>query len=137
MSLYVARCELNLTDGRTGPITDFKTFIDKTRTVRKQVPLQHKTGHIEVTQRFQFEVDYVIPRGTVAVSFEQVSDATFTVTFEGDSQNQIVYGGVYTLDVGDASVDGENEVVRKITFGAESRKEGEHGRSTGDLASLT
>lgn len=136
MSLYITRAELDLRDGRTGPITDFNTFVDKTRAVRKQVPLMHKTGHAEITQRFQFEVDYVIPKDTVAVSFEQVSGATFTVTFENEPQNQIVYGGVYTLEIGDASVGGENEVVRKITFGAESRTEGSHGESTGDIAAI-
>ena len=134
MSLYIARAELDLGDGSTGSITDFKAFIDKTRTPRKAVPLMHKTGFAEVTQRFQFEVDYIVPKDGVAVSFEQVSDATFTVTFEHSTINQIVYGGVYCLEVGDASVDGENEVVRKITFGAESRKEGAHGQSTGDVA---
>jgi hypothetical protein len=115
MSLYVTRAALEV-NGQT--ITDFKAVAEKSRTIRKQVPLMYKTGHAEITQRFVVEVDYVVPQSTV-FDFDTVSNGTLTIEY--DSGTRVAYGGVYTLEAGDAAIDGENELIRKITLGAETR----------------
>lgn len=115
MALYVTRAALEV-NGQT--ITDFKAVSERTRTIRKQVPLMYKTGHSEVTQRFSVEVDYVVPQ-TAPFDFDTVSNGTLTIEY--DSGTRVTYGGVYTLEAGDASIDGENELVRKIILGAELR----------------
>lgn len=115
MALYVVRCALEV----NGAVeTNFKSFTEKSRVLRKQVPLMYKTGHAQLTQRFQVEVDYVVPQ-TNPFSFDGISGGTLTVEY--DSGDRVDFGGVYTLEVGDAAVDGENELVRKVTLGAESR----------------
>lgn len=115
MALMITRCALEVNGA---VVTDFKGFTEKARVIRKQVPLMYSTKHAELTQRFSMDVDYVVPQVN-PFDFDSVSGGTLTVEFDGG--DRIDFGGVYTLDVGDAAVDGENELVKKITFGAETR----------------
>lgn len=115
MSLMVVRCSLEV-NGVV--VNDFKGFTEKARVIRKQVNLMYATKHAELTQRFSVDVDYVVPQVS-PFDFDSVKGGTLTVEF--DSGDRIDFGGVYTLDVGDAAVDGENELVKKITLGCETR----------------
>lgn len=115
MALYVVRCSLEV----NGAVeTNFKGFTEKSRVMRKQVPLMAKTGHAAVTQRYQVEIDYVVPQ-TNPFSFDGISGGTLSIEY--DSGERIDFGGVYTLEVGDATLDGENELTRKVTLGCETR----------------
>jgi hypothetical protein len=115
MALYVTRCALEV-NGNV--VTDFKGFTEKARVIRKQVPLMYKTGHAELTQRFSVDVDYVVPQ-VAPFDFDTVKGGTLTIEF--DSGDRIDFGGVYTLDIGDATIDGEAELVKKVTLGCETR----------------
>jgi hypothetical protein len=131
-AIFVTRCTLRY---QGGEIDDFKSFSEKQRIMRKQINLMHKTGHAAVTQRFQFEVDYAVPADGVPIHWETIGNdesATFTTTFDGGQS--ITWSGVHVLDIGDNTVDGENDLIRKITFGATARKEATYNQSTGDVA---
>jgi hypothetical protein len=115
MALYVVRAALEV-NGKT--ITDFKGFTERSRVLRKAVPLMYKTGAAELTQRYAFDLDYVVPQVT-PYDFESVTAGT--VTIEYDDGTRTDFGGVHCLETGDAAVDGENEMVRKVSFMAETR----------------
>jgi hypothetical protein len=121
MALYITRAVLDVNGTE---ITDFKAVTEKARTLRKQVPLMYKTGAAQLTQRFSGELDYVVPRDVTPFDFEGVTGGTLTITY--DSGVQVLYGGVHVVEVGDAAIDGEAELVKKIHFIAETRN-GETG----------
>lgn len=116
MALYITRAALEV-NGTV--VTDFKAVTEKARVVRKAVPLMYKTGAAELTQRYQVEVDYVVPRDTAEFNFAAVTGGTLSLEY--DSGDRVDFGGVHTLDVGDGAIDGENELVKKITLMAETR----------------
>lgn len=117
MALYVSRIDLEI-DGSV--VSDFSAFTDMTKSYHVQVELMNKTGHAQITPRYQFSLDYVIPRDeTTEVKFSTISDGTCTIEYENGQR--ITWGGVYTLDEGDASYDGTAAATKTITFGAESR----------------
>ena len=115
MALYISRCSLEV-NGEV--ITDFKAFSENARTIRKMVPLMYKSGAAELTQRFGGTLDYVTPQ-TAPKTFDDVTAGTLTVEF--DNGDRVDFGGVHVLEVGDATIDGENELVQKITWMAETR----------------
>jgi hypothetical protein len=116
MALYITRAMLSVngTD-----ITDFKAVTEKSRKLRKAVPLMYKTGAAELTQRFTVDVEYVVPRTTPEFDFDSVTAGTLVIDY--DSGEQVRFGGVHTEDVGDAKADGENELTRVIAFVCETR----------------
>jgi hypothetical protein len=116
MARYITRCQVDI-NGVS--ITDFKSFTEKAVVSRKAVPLMYKTGSADLTRRYQLEVDYVVPRDTTPFDFQTVSGGTLLVEY--DSGETHTWGGVSTLEVGDATIDGENEMVRKVTFHADNR----------------
>jgi hypothetical protein len=115
MALYVTRCALTV-NGKV--IDDFKSFIEKARIIRKKVPLMYKSGTAQLTQRYEVEVDYVVPQ-TNPYSFDAIEGGTLSVEF--DSGTTVDFGGVAVAEIGDATIDGENELVRKIRLIAETR----------------
>ena len=115
MALYVTRLALEV-NGQV--VTDFKAFTEKARIIRKKVPLMYKSGTAELTQRYEVEVDYVVPQ-IGPFDFDSVTGGTLSVEY--DSGERIEFGGVATAEVGDATVDGENELVKKIRLIAETR----------------
>jgi len=117
MSLYVTRCLLSIngTD-----IADFKAFTEKQRTIRKSVNLMYKTGSADLTQRYSFDLEYVVPKDKAEFNFDQVEGGTCVVDFDGGTE-QIRFGGVHCIDVGDSKIDGESELIRTIMFMAETR----------------
>lgn len=114
---YVNRCTLVI-DGQN--IEDFKTFTENERELARQVKLMHKTGHCSVTQRFGCQVDYVVPLDGEEFDFDTVKDGTLVVEYENGKRK--IFTGVRTLKIGEEKVDGDNEVVRTIEFGAEQRR---------------
>lgn len=114
--LYITRLALEV-NGIV--VTDFKSFTEKARTLRKKVPLMYKSGTAELTQRYEVEVDYVVPRDVTPFDFDSVVGGTLTVEY--DSGDRTDFGGVATISVGDGKVDGENELVKVITLSAETR----------------
>lgn len=119
MSEYVARVALEVNGLE---ITDFKAVTEGGRTIRKQVPLMNKTGHTNVTPRYTVDVDYVLPSDAPEFDFDAVEGGTLTI--DKGNGRRVTYGGVCTLEVGEAKYDGENEAVRVIKLSAESRTEG-------------
>ena len=114
---YINRCTLAI-NGQN--IEDFKSFTDNARELARQVNLMNKTGHCSVTQRPGCKVDYVVPEDGEEFDFEAVVDGTLTVEFENGKR--IIFTGVRTLTIGENTVDGDNELIRAIEFGAEKRR---------------
>lgn len=117
MQEYASRLTLTQ-DGKD--FADFMSFKEGVRTVRKQVNLMKKTGFTQVTPRYTFEVEYVIPVAG-RKSFDGFKDGTFIV--EDDGGNRITFTGVATLEIGEVTYDGENPAKQTISFGASGRIE--------------
>lgn len=113
---YVSRVLLDI-NGQS--IDDFKKVTEKEVEIHKPVNLMHKTGFTGVTPRYGVEVDYVIPETEPEFDFEGVKGGRLTIEFMNGKRR--TYTGVYTLKIGDASYDGDNEASRTITFGAAGR----------------
>lgn len=118
MSEYVAKVLLEV-NGQE--VTDFKSVSESEIDIRKQVPLMNKTGHANVTPRYQVVVEYVVPSDNPEFDWTDVEGGTLTI----DKNNgvRVTFGGVCTLKVGEAKADGENEITQSITLSAESRVE--------------
>lgn len=119
MSEYVARVALEV-NGQE--ITDFKAVTEGARALRKQVQLMNKTGHVNLTPRHTVDVEYAIPCDAPEFDFAAVEGGTLTI--DKGNGRRVTFGGVCTLEVGEAKFDGENEAVRTIKFSAETRTEG-------------
>jgi len=115
MALYVTRALLEVNGAQE---TNFKKVTQHARVVAKPVPLMYRSGSALLTQRFSIEVDYVVP-AINPFDWSQVKDGTFTVEY--DSGERTDYAGVYVTQVGEAAVDGENELVQAITMSCETR----------------
>lgn len=114
---YVNRCTLAI-NGQN--IEDFKKFTDNERELARQVNLMNKTGHCSVTQRPGCKVDYVVPLDAPEFDFDSVKDGQLTVEY--DNGKRVLFTGVRTLKIGEEAIDGDNEVVRTIEFGAANRR---------------
>jgi len=115
MALSVTRLSLEV-NGQV--VNDFKAFNEKARVLRKAVPLMYRTNTAQLTQRYEVEIDYVVPQINPFV-FDTVEGGTLTVEY--DSGERTEFGGVSCAEVGDAMVDGENELVKKIRLTCETR----------------
>jgi hypothetical protein len=113
---YINRCTLSI-NGQE--ITDFKKFTDNERELARQVNLMNKTGHCGVTQRPGCKLDYVVPLDSEPFDFDAVKDGTLSVEYENGKR--ITFSGVRTLKVGESTIDGDNELVQTIEFGAQKR----------------
>jgi hypothetical protein len=115
MSLFISRVSLEVNGAI---VTDIKAVSENARVLRKAVPLMYKSGAVELTQRYGGTFDYVVPQ-TAPMSFDDVTAGTLTVEY--DNGDRVDFGGVHVTEVGDATVDGENELVSKISWIAETR----------------
>lgn len=114
MSDYISTVTLEV-DGKE--IDDFKAFTDNEQELHKPVNLMNKTGFMKTTPRPGCKVDYVVPEEG---EFDwAVKDGRLSVEFENGTR--FTYTGVYTLKIGEAKVDGDNEVVRTIDLGAKKK----------------
>ncbi len=100
-------------------ITDFKSVTENEVEVHGQVNLMNQTGHFTKVARQGCKVDYVVPADGAEFDFSAVKGGTLTI--DRMDGTRIKYTGVYTLKVGEAKYDGDNEVVRTIEFGAKSK----------------
>ncbi|MCD4675342.1 MAG: hypothetical protein K8S18_05015, partial [Desulfobacula sp.] len=64
------------------------------------------------------KVDYVVPKEG-EFGWATVKDGRLSVEFENGQRT--TFTGVYVLKIGEAKVDGENELVRTIELGAKKR----------------
>jgi len=115
MNDYVSRVTLDVNGTQ---IDDFKAFTDNERELHKAVNLMNTTGFMGTTQRPGCKVDYVVPVDG-EFDWEGVKDGRLSVEFENGKR--ITFTGVNTLKIGEAKVDGDNEVVRSIELGAKKR----------------
>ena len=118
MGLYVNRVTLEV-NGVS--FSDFESWTDNSVTLAKTVNLMNKTGHALMMPRYGFTVNVKIANINPAVDLFSVRGGTATVEFE--SGTRITYGGVYTLETGDGTADGETEMTKTIVFSAESKVE--------------
>lgn len=116
MGLYVMKVDLEF-DGQI--FSDFESFTDNSVTKAKQVNMMNKTGHALMTPRYGFTVNTKKPVGDTPFDLENVKGGTCTVI--DDAGTRITYGGVYTLETGDGTADGETEITQTVSFGAETR----------------
>ncbi|NLO90668.1 MAG: hypothetical protein GX410_01575 [Elusimicrobia bacterium] len=101
-------------------ITDFKSFSEGQREVRKEVKLMGKTGYIKMLGRYKVTVEYVVPENKTPVNWDEVEDATLlAITEDGRT---ISFTGVSTLSVGETKFDGENDTTQTIELMATGRK---------------
>jgi len=117
MSEYVCKVTLEVNGSA---ITDFSSVSEGEVELAKQVNLMNKTGHISITPRYTVQVDYVVPL-TGAFDWTTVKDGRLTIENEGGGRT--TYTGVYTTKIGEAKADGDKEMTKNITLGAEARKE--------------
>lgn len=117
MTEYINKCTLSF-NGQE--VDDFKAFTHSELEVARQINLMNKTGHVNMTARHKFVLDYTPPLDADEYDFEAVDDGTVTVDY-GNGRRKI-YTGVKCLTVGEEKLDGENEVVVPITFGAARRR---------------
>ncbi len=110
---YVNRCSLEI-NGQV--IEDFKAVTESEVELARQVNLMNKTGHASMTPRHGVSVDYVVPENAEEFDFSEVKDGTLVIEYENGKRN--VFAGVRTLKIGEEKIDGENELVRVIEFGA-------------------
>lgn len=116
MAQYVNRVSLEVNGSL---FEDFESFTDNSVTKNKQVNLMNKTGHAAMTPRYGFSVNVKKAFVKAPVDLENVHGGTCTVEYENGERS--TYGGVYTLETGDGTVDGETELTKTITFGAETK----------------
>lgn len=126
--MFVTRALLDVNGQQ---IDNFKSVTQKAVTMAKQVPLMYKTSAAPLTKRFQLEVEYVVPQ-EAANLFNWMQDfgssATLVITYDGGQS--VSFSGVAVLEIGDAKIDGENELVQTITLSATARSDA-NGNDTG------
>jgi len=118
MALYVNRVSLEF-DGQV--FTDFESFTDNSVTKAKQVNMMNKTGHALMTPRYGFSVSTKVPVTGWPIDLFNIVGGTATVEYDGG--RRVTYTGVHTLETGEGTSDGETELTRAITFGAEDKRD--------------
>ncbi len=113
---YVSRVFLTI-NGQE--ITDFKSTTENEIDLRKQVDLMNKTGVVKKRARYGAEVEYVVPENAEEFDFEPIEEATLVI--EKMNGKKTIFTGVFTLKVGSAKADGDNEMTKTVTFLATGR----------------
>jgi hypothetical protein len=101
------------------PESDLKNYNEGDRELAAQVNLMHKTGFTQKTARHTFTMDRAINVAGSSIDYDTLKDATVVV--ERDGGGRVLYSGVRTMMIASGGIDGENEEVQTITFGAASR----------------
>lgn len=101
-------------------ITDFKKFTDDSVELNGKVKLMKGKGHFAKNPDYGFSLDYAIPSDTQEFDFTQVRGGTCTIDRENGTR--IKFGGVYVLEIGETTYDGDNEAVKTVKFSAKTRK---------------
>ena len=116
MSEYVNRVSLEF-NGQV--FEDFDSWTDNSVVLPKQVNLMNKTGHAKMTPRYGFSVSVKTPNIPAGIDLDSVSNGTLTVEYENGSR--LTYGGVYCMETGEGTADGETELTKTKVFGAETK----------------
>jgi hypothetical protein len=85
----------------------------------KVVTLMNKTGHAKMQPRYTLTLSRKEPVIKSPIDLESVAGGTITLDLDGEQR--ITYTGVYTLETGEGSIDGETEYTHPISFSAEGR----------------
>lgn len=117
MSKYVSRCTLVIDNEE---IDDFNEITEPEIEYHKPVDLMHKTGHLDVVQRYKgIKLKYVVPSDAPEFDFTKVEDATLTIVYLNGTRR--TYSGVYVNKVGNEAYKDGSETVRDIELSAEDR----------------
>lgn len=116
MALSIVKCTVEA-NGVQDDNFDNVSFGSVTKSIA--VPLMNKTNHGFVTPRYTFTISRVESILESAVDLENVADGT--VTFEFDGGKRRTYGGVYTLETGEGTLDQSSAFAHPISFSAESK----------------
>ena len=84
------------------------------------VELMDETGSADVTERYTFSVDVVIPVIGSQIDLSSVIDETWVFQYRVGGA-KTTYTGVRCLNEGEATTDGEGETVITYEFMAETR----------------
>ena len=115
MAEYISRAFLTINGNK---VVDFKAVSEGEYEVFRQIKLMTTTGHAKVTPRYTVEVDYVVPLVN-EFDWSTLQNGTLNIQYEDGWTS--TYTGVHTLKIGAAKSDGENDVVKVISLGAENR----------------
>ena len=102
-------------------IEDFNSVTINAYTVSKQVNLMNKTNIGLMTPRYTVGIGFVEPAAGLPLDVKNIRNGTITIEY--DNGKRITYGGVYTAEVGEGTIDGESELDYTVTYNAESRTE--------------
>lgn len=116
MANYVNRVTLDI-DGQEEK--NFKAITPGEEDHRSQVNLMNSTGTSKKLARYSFTLDYVVPE-VGARDWSEVEDAT--CKYEYENGEGYTYRRCSVSNVGEATIDGEGEVVQTISFIAEDKK---------------
>jgi hypothetical protein len=94
---------------------DFDQFSDDSVEKNTQVPLMNKTGFAQKTERYGFSVNVKTPV-VEGIDVKSVRNGTCTVEF--NSGKRVTYGGVYVLETGENTIDGEAPAGSTVSYGA-------------------
>lgn len=116
MSQYVNRCTLEV-NGVS--FSDFESITINSVTKFKAVNLMNKTGFAGMTERYTLSVN--VKENFIKSPIDLTAVKGGTITIEKENGERETYGGVYTLETGDGTIDGETELTKTVTFGAETK----------------
>ena len=117
---YVSKVELEI-NGQS--IIDFQAVEVGDAELAKTVKLVGQYGAIGVTPLYQITVDYVVPKSKPEFNFTALTPGTpGTLTIDKLNGIREAYVGVSTLKIGAHTMNGDKEVVRKVTFFAADKK---------------
>jgi len=114
----VSRCKIFINGAQN---TDLKSFKSNSRVVAKTVMLMHKTDYFNVTPENVFTIDYAVPSGKTEFDFDSVLDGTATINVAKDGGGSYLFSNCRCLEIGEETMDNENELVKTITIFAEDR----------------
>jgi hypothetical protein len=112
---YVSRCDIEV----NGQLVTVKNFKEHKRELRKAIKLMKGSGAVTITPQYLFSVDYPVPKGGAPYPWADFVDGTFTVREEAG--NSITFSPASVLEIGESTLDDENEKVQSIEFWAEDR----------------
>jgi hypothetical protein len=113
--MEVSRCDVEL-DGQKIRVKNFK---EKARTVRKVVKYMKGSDVIDTTAQHLFSFDWPYQQGVATLDFEGMKGKTVTVDEEGG--DRVTFAPAAVLDVGEYTLDDENEKVSTIEWWAVNR----------------
>lgn len=114
---YVSRCNLEVNGEE---IDDFAEITEPEVEYNQPLDLMHKTGHIDVVQRYKgIKLKYIVPADAPEFDFTKVQDGALTISYGNGTRRR--YTGVYVNKIGNETYKDKSETVRDVEFSAEDR----------------